>query len=138
MTRRKDRQVARRDAEEELYAPVAEAVARYLGARSEKELAGDWNSLGLRVDLPADATDGTVFELGNELLAILQAGTAELQPPFTWTLGIYRADELLRVLAPGDKPHRRCPACGYEQRWTERCYACEHPFRGAGAAPAGE
>lgn len=34
--------------------------------------------------------------------------TSTMELPFSWIVGIYRGEELLRVLSPGDRPHQAC------------------------------
>ncbi|MDP9194637.1 MAG: hypothetical protein M3P06_23315 [Acidobacteriota bacterium] len=99
---------------------IVERVEKVAAAHSveavESEFAGYFNELGFRINVAAEASTETTRILGNALLDATTQIASELQPPFRWLIGIYRNDELVRVLSPGDLPTRVCGNCWDEQR----------------------
>ena len=93
---------------------VRSAAAGAPVAAIEAEFAGYFNELGFRLDLAPEASNAEVVALYNKLLAELTSATAALEPPFTWIVGLYRSDELVRVVTPTSVPEWICGVCNTE------------------------
>lgn len=125
MSQRKKRQIEKRPPEETLFEEVQEATLKWNVLSVEKHYAGYWDELGFRVDVSAEATAEDMLEMGNALLALMESSPTAAKLPGTWIIGIYRGDDLVRVVAPGDKPWFICADCGLEQQeWSDRCLQC--------------
>lgn len=125
-SQQKKRHRARRPPDETLIERVTAFLSGRPGIALETHMAGMWNELGFRLDVPSDFTDGDVLALGNALLDLIRTAAAELEIPFTWIAGIYRAGELVRVLDPRSEPMRICGICG-ETQWAsfgDVCLSC--------------
>ena len=121
MSSRKKRQLAKRPPEETLYDEVKEAISRWNVLSVEEDYAGSRDRLGFRIDVAAEATAENVLEMGNALLARMKSSPTAAELSGNWIIGIYRSDELVRVVAPGDKPRFICAACELEQEALSDC-----------------
>jgi hypothetical protein len=128
--KRKSLQRPPREVLENRIAECAQTVAtKHRVLSVEPHFAGYFNELGLRVDVAADAAPNEVLDLANALLEAITQTTSTMELSFSWTVGIYRGEELLRVLSPGDHPRRICPACTTEQPAADAvCSVCGASF----------
>jgi hypothetical protein len=95
----------------------------------ESELAGYFDALGFRVVVAEETSTEAMVALGNALLDSVSRVTSGADLPFTWTIGIYRGDELVRVVSPGDAPAVICRNCRQEQRVvSQSCAVCGEPL----------
>jgi len=128
-SQQKRRHLAKRPLEKTLLEEVQEAVSRWSVLSAEEEYEGEWDSLGFRIDVSEETTAEDVLEMGNALLALLKDSPAAAKLTGTWIIGIYRSDELVRVVTPRDKPQFICAVCGYEQeKWSDVCIQCKTPW----------
>jgi hypothetical protein len=132
-SQRKKRQAARPlppDAlEERIVKHVREAAAAHGVLAVESEFAGYFNQLGFTVVVAEETSGDAMVALGNALLDSMAQVTAGVDLPFTWTIGIYRGDELVRVVSPGDAPSVICRNCWEEQRVAgPSCAVCSEPL----------
>lgn len=134
MARKADSQQKKRQRDQSLPADVierriAERVESVAAAHGivavESEFAGYFNQLGFRVDVAPEASAEMIRSLGNALLDATTEIASELAAPFAWIIGIYRNEELVSVVSPGDSPSRICSNCRYEQRTSgSTCAVC--------------
>jgi hypothetical protein len=127
VSQRKKRQRSRRPADDALVERVRDFLSDRPGVTLEAETSGDWNNLGFTVTVPSGFSDREIFELGNLLRGVITAGASELDLQYTWSVGIYRDGELVKVLSSKSGPERMCTVCGYQQEaWLgDVCLQCE-------------
>lgn len=132
-SQRKKRKSLQRPPQDVLETRIAECAqeiaAEHQALSMETHFAGYFNELGLRVDVAADTSAHAVLSLGNALLEAITQITSTIELPFSWIVGIYKGDELLRVVSPGDDPHRICAVCATEQVFLlPSCSVCGTSF----------
>ena len=102
MSRRKSRQTSRVPPEDQLLAEVKELAAPPLVEAVEEHFAGYFNEMGITLQLAEQATDESIVELRNKMLACMEVATARLKIDFTWQVSMYRAQKQVVLIFPGD------------------------------------
>jgi len=102
VSRRKSRQAARVAPEDQLLAQIREIASPPLVEAIEEHFAGYFNELGITIRLAEQASDESVVELRNRLLNGIEAVVARLNIDFTWQVSMYRAQEQVVLIFPGD------------------------------------
>lgn len=102
MSRRKSRQAARVAPEDQLLAQIREIAAPPLVEAVEEHFAGYFNELGITLRLAEQASDESIVELRNKMLICIEAAVARLKIDFTWQVSMYRAQEQVVLIFPGD------------------------------------
>lgn len=127
---RKKRKKGRRSFEDLLREAVEAVLEEHpLKAEAESHEAGYFEELGFRLDVPESAKKDEIHNLGNALLEALTRAAANLETDWSWSVGIYQADELMRVVHPGDSPWGICRNCFDEQQMLgDACVVCGAPW----------
>ena len=94
---------------------MARVLSRWDGCASEIEMAGDWNSLGIAIHVPAELGAEEMLEIANALVVELARAKSDALLTCGWSAGIYKNGELLKALGPESQVARRCAVCGCEQ-----------------------
>ena len=104
----------------------ARLIAKAFGISDvQTHFAGYFNELGFRMDLPADFPEAQVVALCNRSLQELSAMASDLKSPFTWILGIYRDDRLVKVTGTGERKQWICATCATtHSSWHATCPYC--------------
>lgn len=124
MSQGKKRPIAKRQPEDTLLEEIQEAAAKYKVLSVEMDYAGSSHEVGFTVYVAPEAIPEEVLALSNAMSALME-GSPEARA-WNWTLGIYRGDDLLRVVGPYDSPQFICAACGSEQEeWADWCLQCK-------------
>lgn len=94
----------------------------------EAELAGYFDNLGFRLDLAPTVSDAEALELSNKILAELAAATSGLEMPFSWSVGLYRSDQLLQAVDAKSVPQWICSGCQTDHHgYFDTCPFCGSP-----------
>jgi hypothetical protein len=102
MSRRKLRQEERKPPEDRLLERVQAIAKPPLVESVEEHFAGYFNELGITLRLQAQVEDQEVVALRNDLLRCLEDSAVELAIDFTWQLSMYRGQDQVALVFPGD------------------------------------